>query len=66
MMTYHRMVRQATATLRWSLAARTGNLDAHAAGAVAVVAAGQRLMTAGMLLRMPILVMLILAMRVPI
>ena len=67
MMTNHRMVRPATATLRRSLAAKTGSPDGHAAGAVAVVAAGQRLVTAGMLLlRMPILAMLILAMRVPI
>ena len=67
MMTNHRMVRLATATLRRSLVAKTGNPDGHAAGAVAVVAAGQRLVTAGMLLlRMPILAMQILAMRVPI
>ena len=62
MMTNHRMVKLATATLRQSLAAKTGNLDGHAAGAVAVVAAGQQLVAAVMLLlRMPIL-----AMRVPI
>ena len=67
MMTNHRIVRLATATLRRILVAKTGNPDGHAAGAVAVVAAGQRLVTAGMLLlRMPIPAMLILAMRVPI
>ncbi len=48
-----------------SLAAKTGSPDGHAAGAVAVVAAGQRLVTAGMLLlRMPILAMLILVIRI--
>ena len=54
-----------TATLRRNLAAKTGNPDGHAAGAVAVVAAGQRLVTAGMLLlRMPVLAMLILVIRI--
>ena len=67
MMTNHRMVRPATATLRRSLAAKTGSPDGHAAGAVAVVAAGQRLVTAGiLLLRMQILAIRNLVMRVPI
>ena len=61
------MVTLATATLRRTLVAKTGNPDGHAAGAVAVVAAGQRLLTAGMLLlRMQILAIRMLAMWVPI
>ena len=67
MITKHRMVGLTTTTLRRTLAAKMSNPDGRAAGAVAVVAAGQRLVTAGvLLLRMPILAMQILAMRVPI
>ena len=66
MMTNHRMVKLAIATLRQKLAAKMGSPDGHAAGEVVVVAAGQRLVTVGMLLRMQMLAIRNLVMRVPI